>query len=141
MARKLTFSVGKFALFTLYTILGGLGQVWFLYLALYALGREHSLPVILGDGGLFFFNTSLTASSAFLLVEELRGKSSPWHRAFTTLAIVISISAVVYYIAIFTHHPGNSAPFHDHVKPQLALAVLAFTYAGFVAKETGFFSR
>jgi hypothetical protein len=51
------FSAGKLLLFTAANLLGGLLQVWVLYTALAVLGRDHSLAVVLGDGGLFFVAT------------------------------------------------------------------------------------
>jgi hypothetical protein len=137
-------SIGKVALFSTSTIIGGLVQVWLLYVVLYALGRDHSLPILLGDGGLFFFTTSLTATSALVLFEKIPGKPSPWDLLFTVLIIATCAGASVYYMTIFTgvaHLELTGLPFKTHVRPQLTCAFAAFAYAFFALGRTGYFSR
>ncbi len=63
-------SLGKFVTFLLANIVGGLVQLWVLYLILVTQSKNPDLHVLLGDGGLFFFATSLTFNSFLALVEK-----------------------------------------------------------------------
>jgi ABC-type phosphate transport system permease subunit len=136
-----TFSPSKIALFMVANVVGGLFQIWVLAVILSIDGEDHRIGVLLGDGGLFFFATSLTVNS-FLIFEGSRRKHSAIERTFTLLAILLTIGmSVAVYAAVFTHQLGKVEPFHDHVVSQIALASLALIYAMFVAERTGYFSR
>jgi hypothetical protein len=137
----LNFSASKFALFVTSTVVGGLAQVWFLYVALLAIGKAHDLSALLGDGGLFFFTTSLTASSALIFFEHRPKIDNEWDLLLTFIACVASAGAIAYFIAIIVTHLGSAAPFRDHAVPQVAFAVTSFTYSLFVAARTGYFRR
>jgi len=137
-----TISVGKITLFGLSNIIGALLQVWVLYIALTSLGKEHTLGVLLGDGGLFFFATSLTVSSVLILLAESPSRLSMVDIIFTLFATLGGlVTAIIVYTAVLTNNLGTAAPFHDHTGPQISCAVLALAYAFFAAGRTGYFSR
>jgi len=138
---KATFNSGKLALFTASTAVGGLAQVWLLYVALLARHKEHNLPALLGDGGLFFFTTSLTATSALMLFERLPRRPTSWDLTWTLVVLGVCLCAVVYYTAVLLDNLKVVAPFHDHVSAQLACALMAFLYALFAAARTGYFRK
>lgn len=132
-------SPGKVILFTTSTAVGGLVQVWLLCVVLMAQGKVHTPSVLLGDGGLFFFTTSLTAASALILFEQLPSKPTAWDLTFTLAIAGVCFAASAYYITVFTAHSDSLAPFHDHVRPQMSCAISAFAYAMFASARTGYF--
>jgi hypothetical protein len=136
------FSPAKLALFVFANIAGGLLQVWVLYVALASLGRAHSVAVLLGDGGLFFFSTSLTVNGILLLLSESINKLSSWDVTITGLAIIGSlVSSIVVYIAVLVGTGLSASPFRDHVPAQLVCASVALAYAFYVGARTGYFGR
>jgi len=138
---KAPFNSGKLALFTASTAIGGLAQVWLLYVALIARHKEHTLSSLLGDGGLFFFTTSLAVTSALMLFERLPRKPTSWDLFWTILVLAICGIAVVFYISVLIDNLKVVAPFHDHVGPQVGCASIAFFYAFFAAARTGYFRK
>jgi len=138
----ITFSSGKVVLFTLSNLVGGLLQVWVLYLALSSMGKEHSLAVLLGDGGLFFFSTSLVVNSILILLAESPGKPSATDLGITGMAVVGSlVTSIVVYTVVLTSRLGSVAPFHDHIGAQISCTVVALIYAFFVGVRTGYFGK
>jgi hypothetical protein len=136
------FSPGKLALFAFANIAGGLLQVWVLYLALASLGRPHTVAVLLGDGGLFFFSTSLTVNSILVLLSESKSKPSSIDITLTGVAIFGSlVASIVVYIAVLVSTDVSPAPFHDHVLPQVMCAAVALAYAVYAGVRTGYFGR
>src|SRR5712692_7327809 len=92
------FSFAKLTLFAVANILGGLVQIWILCVFLATQGKQYDIGLLLGDGGLFFFATSLTVSSLLVFLEQSRARRSPIDNLFTLLAImaVLMVSVVVY---------------------------------------------
>jgi hypothetical protein len=137
-----SFSPGKVALFAFANIAGGLIQVWVLYVALASLGRPHNLEVLLGDGGLFFFSTSLTVNSILVLLSQAKQKIPPVDITLTGLAIIGGIvSSIVLYIAVLVGKTPSASPFQDHVISQIVCAGVALAYAFYVGARTGYFGR
>lgn len=137
---KTHFALGKLVSFVAANIVGGLLQVWVLYVALAALGKAHGLAVLLGDGGLFFFATSLTVNSFLILLAEFPGKLQQVDIVSTLFALIGGlITSVVFYIVIFTNRLGIAEPFHDQIGPQVGCAILALAYAVFASARTGYF--
>ena len=136
------FSPGKLFLFVISNLVVGLLQVWVLYLALATIGKEHNLPVLLGDGGLFFFSTSLIVNSTLVLLAQAPGKLSTVDIVFIVLTIAGSlIGSIVVYAVVLTTRLGTVAPFHDHIGAQLSCACAALVFAFFVGVRTGYFVR
>ncbi len=136
------FSIGKVFLFISANILVGLLQVWVLYGALAVLGKDHSVGVILGDGGLFFFATSLTVNAILMMFSEGSAKIGPIDVTFTLFAIVGGlVMSAVFYGVIMTSNLEAVSPFHDQVGPQVSCALLAFAYALYTSVRTGYFSK
>lgn len=135
----MNFSTGKVLTFVLATLFGGLLQLWILWLILaVALNKSVGAGELLGDGGLFFFSTSVTASSFLLLIDQhpLKAGTSDFN---VTLLLVgtVGVSAVVVYAAVMSANFGTSNPFREYLGPQLACAIAAFVYAFYVAVRTG----
>jgi hypothetical protein len=134
-AMVFNFSFSKFVLFVTATVVGGLAQVWLLYFVLLNMGKEHDVSAILGDGGLYFFATSLTASSALVYFEHKPTNTVPWDWTCTILAIAASM------VSVAATHPGVPSPFRDQSLPQITCAAVSFVYSTFVAQRTGYFAR
>ncbi len=133
-----SFSPGKLITFVLATILGGLLQLWVLWLILASVSQPPSYGDLLGDGGLFFFATSLFATSLLTLVDQysLRPGSADFNITLVSVLSVI-VPAVAVYASVLTSNLGNPSPFSGHVASQLSCASAAFAYAGYVAVRTG----
>lgn len=129
-------------MFTIANIIGGLLQVWVLYIALSSLGKPHTLPLLLGDGGLFFFATSLTVNSVLVLLAESPARPLPWDLSITLFTILGTlVPSIVVYTAVLTNNPNVVAPFQDHTPSQISVAILAMAYALFVGVRTGYFNK
>jgi hypothetical protein len=131
--------IGKLLTFFVVTIVGGLLQVWVLWLILaVGLNKPVGLAALLGDGGLFFFSTSITVSSFLLLIDRHSLKVGTADLNVTlVLAGAAALSAVVMYTSVMSANFGSANPFKDLLFPQIACATAAFTYAFYVAVRTG----
>jgi hypothetical protein len=131
----------KFVTFVLANVAGGLVQLWVLYLILLTLNRSHDIRVLFGDGGLFFFATSLTFNSLLALVEKhtLRPGTADLNVTLV-LAGSVTVSAMVIYSAVLSQGTSTASPFSSHVLAQLSCAIAALVYAFYVSIRTGYFS-
>ena len=136
------FSPSKLVMFAFANIAGGLIQVWVLYLALASLERPHDIAVLLGDGGLFFFSSSLTVNGLLVLLSESKDKPSPVDITITGIAILGSlVASIVVYIAVLVGGTDAAAPFRNHILPQVVCASVALSYAFYVGARTGYFGK
>jgi hypothetical protein len=139
--RATTYSPAKVLTFAICNIFVGILQVWISLVALAAIGKNYSIGLLLGDGGLFFLPAPVIVNS-FLILEDSGVPRCGWDTACTLLAILLSlVSAVAAYTAVFTNRIGQSAPFHGpmHIASQISCAILALAYAIYVAVRTGHF--
>lgn len=132
-------SPGKLLTFCLATLVGGLLQVWALWLIL-VVGLDKSVGAaeLLSDGGLFFFTTSVAVSSFLLLIDQHDLKAGTADLNITlVVAVFVGLPAVVVYTAVMSANFGTSNPFKNYLLPQLVCAAAAFSYAFYVAVRTG----
>lgn len=139
MASRL--SVGQLITFLLATLIGGLAQLWCLYFVLLALDRPFKFGQLLGDGGLFFFATSLGVSSYLTLSgkRRVRPGSSDFNISFVA-AFAIGVPAVTTYSSVLTANLGAVSPFESHVLPQICVAFASLSYSIYVGVRTGVLS-
>lgn len=135
--------LGRIVSFGLIAIGGSLLQIWILLLALSAINRPVTSGVIFGQGGLFFFATSMvfTSLAALLASGPVRFGTADFN---ITLLIVgpITLLVAVVYSSVLSGPMGTDAnPFEAHRSAQLACAFAAVAYAFFVAQKTEIFRR
>ena len=138
---NLRLPIGKLITFALANIAGGLVQLWVLVLVLLAKGQAPSIPVLLGDGGLFFFATSLTFSSFLALAEKYNLKTGTWDLNMTIgLGGSVALAAVVFYSVVLSQGTAAPTPLSGHVLPQISCAAAALVYTFYVSVRVGYFS-
>lgn len=132
-------SLGKLLTFFFVTVIFGLLQVWALWLILvFGLGKPVAVGELLGDGGLFFFATSVTVSSFLVLTNKYSLRfGKPDLNVTLILAGSTAFAAVVIYASVMSARFGTANPFKEQLWPQLACAVAALVYALYVAVRTG----
>jgi len=124
--------IPKFLLFVLIIFILGLIQYW-VAAAILWYRKIFDIDILLRDGGLFFFSTSLVYTS-FYTGQEYQEKGD-WYKLWSASALtIVSALAVVAYCITFT---GGNAPqqqigFTDNIitgeKVCLAVASLYATY-------------
>lgn len=142
-------SVGKILTFLGMTIVGSLLQLWLLALVLLVVTRAApSLSILLGKGGLFFFATSLVASSVLNLADKhpLSSGTADFNMTMFVGALA-ALGAVATYTSVLTQaqvaSPQLQAPFSDPewIWAQIGCATAALMYALYVAVRTGRFLK
>ena len=134
---------GRVLSFFIITIGGGLLQLWVLSLILMTNQSPIRIGDLLGDGGLFFFATSL-AFTSFVSLSSKMSIVFGTGQFNVTLVIVapITLLAVVVYSTVLSGSLGQkAAPFADHVTAQIACAFAAVIYAFYVCTAIGFFKE
>lgn len=132
---------GRILSFGLLTVGGGLLQLWVLYLMAIATGTAPTLGELLGDGGLYFFATSLSFSSFVSLSSSTPIKFGTNHFNVTILLVgPVTLLAVVMYISVLSGAVGQQAsPFSNHILSQLGCTFASLVYGLYVGVVTGFF--
>lgn len=132
----------KVAMFFLATVVIGVFQLWVIVLVLLAMKKTPDIDVLLGDGGLFFFTTSLLATSGLKLFE----KQATDRRDIicsVVVGLVVFVPAIVFYSVVmamhFNHPSVEGSPFAGMVWPQFGCGFVAVAYAVYVAVRTGMF--
>lgn len=130
---------GKLLTFLFVTVIIGLLQVWALWLILvFGLGKPVEVGELLGDGGLFFFSTSVTVTSFLVLINRYSLRAGKVDLNVTLyLAGSTAFSAVAVYTSVMSASFGTANPFKEQLMPQLACAGAALIYAFYVAVRTG----
>lgn len=135
---------GKLLTHTLVIIGLGLLQLWFIMIVLLVKDDEPiKIGELLGDGGLFFFSTSLTVSSALSLFDYRPMKPGTVDINFSLLtAIPVLLIASGWFIAVVSKNGLSTPnPFQSHVEIQIACCTLAIVYWYFVGKRIGLFTE
>ena len=134
---------GKLLSFLIFTFGAGLLQLWILLLLLYLKGNPPSAAELLGDGGLYFFSTSLAFSSFVALTNHASIKFGDLHFNVTAIMLFpIIIIAIVAYVSVLSDKIGiAAAPFSNHLLSQFSCLILASIYGFYVATVTGVFKR
>lgn len=142
--------IGRFVSLVLLTVGGGLLQLW---VTLILLAELDSLKVttLLGDGGVFFFSTSLIYTSilTFLSKKEFKIGTLSFNLTVPLVASVTLYTVIVYAVcqvkacvpsaAAETDGMMRTLPFADHWVPQIICGSAAIVYAVYVCTEVGFF--
>ncbi|MGP8048983.1 MAG: hypothetical protein ACLPYB_00095 [Desulfobaccales bacterium] len=135
--------LGRLLSLILITVGGGLLQLWVLVLIIVNTGGKLNIGSLLGDGGLFFFATTLAFHSFLILIdhEPLRIGSSNLN---ITLLLVgpVMVTSMVTYASVLSIALGKIIlPFSNHLAPQIICSLCALTYAFYVGTVTSFGRR
>lgn len=132
---------GRLLIFVLAIIGGSLLQFWVLLVVLDVKGYPIQAKEVFGDGGLFFFASSLSVGSALNLFDKrpmIIGKQD----FIVTFLICggILFFVVAYYAAVLSGGgPATAKPFGDHLLIQFGCALAAVAYWFFTGLRTGMF--
>lgn len=122
----------------------GLLQLWSAVLILLNAKKDINIRELLGDGGLFFFATSVVASGGLLLIERKR-LGTPEILFSLVAMLTVAAPCLLLYGAVSAGQVGNSKavpfPFSNLMPAQIGLAVWALAYAMFAAARTKQFSK
>lgn len=134
---------GRFLSFALSIVVGGLLQLWVLLIALNAIGHVIDFSELLGDGGLFFFATSLSVGSAISLFDHRPIKvGSTDFNVILICCVGVLVMVVVYYAAVLSGDGMSAAkPFRNHALFQIACALTAMGYWFYAGHRTGLFVK
>lgn len=134
---------GRFVTFACGVIFGSLLQLWVLALMLNATNLPIAFPELLGNGGLFFFATSLAVGSALSLFDHYPVKIGSIDFLFTFfLAGPLMLVVVVYYTATMSNGGfGTVHPFKSYVTLQLGCSAMAMVYWFYSGLRTGLFVK
>lgn len=133
---------GRLFTFALTVVGGGLLQLWILFIILQMTGAEAKVQDILGDGGLFFFASSLAVGSAITLFDRvpLKVGNVDCNLSLLVCAGVLVITAV-YCSVIAKVGASASKPFSNHVPLQIACAVASVAYWYYTGVRIGLFTK
>jgi len=135
--------LGRFFAFFGGVFVGGLLQLWILVMILLAIGHPVSIAEILGDGGLFFFATSLVVNSWLSLADYepmIVGKKDFNITFLCFFGVVIPV--IAYYTAILSNGGLDQIrPFGDFVPLQISCLVGAIAYWIYSGIRTGLFVK
>lgn len=135
-------SINRVVSFLVLVVVGGLSQL-FLVAFLRALsGEATDLAVLLKDGGLYFFATSLLASSFFSLADK--GEMSTGSPDFVITILIVPIVALMSVSAYSQGFERSLPPPVGSASPhlvatQLCCATGSVIYAIYAAYSTGLF--
>lgn len=109
-SKSASLAARRFALFVFLIVIGGLGQLWVTYAYLRCEQCPVQCAALLADGGVFFFATSLTLSSVFLLCQAKR-RMDDWALIITipVLALVCG-GAMLAYSSALAHAVASHKP-------------------------------
>jgi hypothetical protein len=138
-------SIGRFLSYFILVIIGGLIQFWVLLLVFKMQGQEIKIELLLKDGSLFFFSTSLAYSSLYTLIVKHPLKLGGAPLNISLLAIgIISVTSLVVYATINNHKiqtylfPIDS---FQVIQSQVFVVIASLVYSLYVATVTGLFAK
>ena len=136
-------AIGRLISFLLGIIGGGLLQIWLLVAVLRLSGQAARVAELLGDGGLFFFATSLAVSSLLTLCDAYPPRVGTADFNLTAVLVgTVMLVAVTYYVGVLTGSLGKTTlPFAKYWVPQLVCTSAALLYWFYVGVRTGMFQR
>ncbi|MCH8824800.1 MAG: hypothetical protein IH984_14980 [Planctomycetes bacterium] len=135
--------IGRLITFTLGVIGFGLLQLWVLIMILNTMGSPIDAKEILGDGGLFFFSTSLAVGSAITLFDTnpLKIGSRDCNVTIIVCGGVLLLT-VVYYSAVLSQGGLKQPdPFAQHILLQIGCSLIAIGYWFYMGISTGLFVK
>lgn len=128
----------------LLTIIGGsLLQLWVLMLILKATNNPVTTGQLLGDGGLFFFASSLAVGSAISLIDNCKIVFGNIDFIMTLLICFgLIIIVVAYYASILTNVGFDEPdPFANNIRLQIGCAFCAIAYWFYSGVRIGLFTK
>ena len=134
--------VGRLITFVLGVVGVGLLQLWVLIIILHARGSPINAKEILGDGGLFFFSTSLVVGSAISLFDthDLKIGSRDCNVTLILCGGVLLIT-VGFYASVLSQDGLKQHPFAQHMLLQIGCTVVAIGYWYYMGVSTGLFIK
>lgn len=132
---------GRLLSFTILVLFGGLLQIWALLFILNLKEYRINVGEVLGDGGLFFFTTSLIIGSAITLYEynPIKLGSIDFNISLIVFIIIFLPALFRYVVVLSGGGLTDSNPFSGFVFDQIAFASAAFGYWFFTGLRTGLF--
>lgn len=129
---------GRILQFIFCTLFFGLLQLWIVLVV----GKSPSFGQLFGDGGVFFFATSLLVSSTLSLLDRglLRAGSAELTITFVVAAPTFLLAIVTYSAIVsgqFSSATPSLTPFASKAWHQIASGAVATIYAIFTAIRTG----
>ena len=121
----------------------GLLQLWSMLLLLGINGKPIEISDLLGDGGTFFFSTSLSVGCMLNLFDARPVKIGNLDFNFTFICCggVVYLSAF-YYAAVLSRSSASVVnPFGSHIVVQIACISVALAYWFYVGLRIGLFVR
>ena len=105
---------GRLISFTIGIIGGGLLQLWALIMVLNANGYPVEISELLGDGGLFFFATSLVVGSSISLFDyrPIKVGNKDFNITMITLAGIL-VPVLIYYSTVLSSYSSVQAEYSD----------------------------
>ena len=120
----------------------GLIPLWVTALALVFKEKPVSVELLLSNGGVFFFSTSITCNGLFLIMQK-------GVLCKTEIPTIISVFALIFVVvpSLVAYGLGASEPISQHLtfstapylRAQIAVALLSVLYALFANGITGTF--
>lgn len=134
---------GRLISFALGILGGGLLQIWVLLLMLNATGQTIQIKEILGNGGLFFFATTLCVGSILSLFDfrPIIVGNRDFNISVICCGVVILV-AVTNYAAVLSDGGFTvTNPFSDNVATQIGCTLIAIVYWYYSGNRTGLFVK
>lgn len=135
--------IGRLMTFAMGVVGGGLLQLWVLIIILNVKNGSIEVAQLLGDGGLFFFSTSLAVGSAISLFDKRVPKIGSHY--FNVTVIVcggILFFAVTYYVSVLSDDGlKEDRPFAEYMLLQIGCSIAAVAYWFYMGICTGLFTK
>ncbi len=135
---------GRFLSFLFILIAFGPIQLWILLLVLNTTSRGTiTIGTILGDGGLFFYATTVAVGSAISLFDKKQFKIGSSDFNVTLICCIAPLIVIVIYYSSILTQTGLSTPrpFNACIFQQLGCTLMALIYWLYVGTRTGLFVK
>jgi len=135
--------LGRLLTFSLVVIGGGLLQLWLLVFILSIKGILPSWGQVLGDGGVFFFATSVSMGSAVSLYDRVRFRLG---NADCNISILACLGTLLCAVTVYTAELSDAGlepgrPFAKYIATQLGCMILSIAYWLYSGVRTGLFTH
>ena len=136
-------TITKIFFFFLIVLGAGLLQLWVAATTLFYKNVPFNLEMLMKNGSVFFFSTSLAFNNLFILFEK--GSRTTAERLVSLLLVgPVTILALCAYALEYSAASTVQAPLNftgNYFAAQLSCAICAITYATYVSAVTGMFRR
>ncbi len=139
-------AIGRIISFFFGIIVCGLLQVWVVIIVLLSSGKPVDFQNVIGNGGLFFFSTSLVVGSALNLFDKnpIKLGTVDFNMTMMLCGMVLFLAVSFYMAVLFGIESQNAKPFSGskiHLLTQILCALCAISYWCFVCVRRGMFNR